>query len=279
MSFQCLWTSGVALSLATSLAGPARSEAELGGEVTVASAYLWRGLTVVNRPVLQPSLYLTGPLGPFSVTGSLWSNIEIGKYDGRSDISESGGTSAFNLAELDPSLEVSLPLDDHVVALGIDGFYYPNSSGYTSADTAAEIFLRLDLDLPAAPSLGIWRDIAHVDGWYAELSLSHSFPLGESVSLDVSGAAGWSISQAEDLHGDGRVRTPGNFADDGFTHAEGGVSLSFAWGEVQLQPWLRTVVAADPWVEIASGTDSHDVKVWGGLTLSGTLLSPDADPP
>jgi hypothetical protein len=249
--------------------GAAAAQVELGGDVTAASTYVWRGLTVVNRPVLQPSAWLTAPLGPLSVTGSVWSNVEIGEYDDRSDISESGGTSSWNLAELDPSLELGLPLGEHALALGVDGFLYTNGSGYTHDDDAAEVFLRLDLAWPGAPSLGFWHDVSHVDGTYAELALSHSFALGETSSLDLSGSVGWSLSQAEDLHADGTVRRPGNFQNDGLTHFEAGVGLSLLWGRLTVQPWLRAVAGADPSVEVASGTGSHDVKVWGGISISG----------
>jgi len=262
----------VSLALAwLAAAAPARAQAELSGDVTLASAYMWRGLTVVNLPVLQPSLALSAPLGLATVTGTLWSNIELGKYDGSSDISESGGTSAFNVAELDPSLEVSLPIGEHTVAVGVDGFLYVNGAGYTADDNAAEIFARIDLALPGAPSLGFWRDVTQIDGSYLEASFSHSFALTETVSLDLWSAAGWSISQGENLRSDGSVRTPGNFSGDGFTHWEGTAGLSFEWRGVAIAPWLGLIVANDPWVAYSSATKTRDLKVWAAISIGRGL--------
>jgi hypothetical protein len=188
---------------------------EAGADLTLASSYVWRGVTVVNRPVLQPSVYLSAPLGPLSVTGTLWSNIELGKYDGASDVSETGGTSAFNVAELDPSLELGLPIGEHALALG------------------------------------------------------------DALSLDLACAAGFSVSQGEDLRSDGSVRRPGNFARDGFTHWESGATLSFSWRELVIAPSLWLVVGHDPWTKYSSATRTRDVKLWGALSVSSASLWPE----
>jgi len=257
------------------LAAAARAQVEVGGDLTLASAYLWRGVTVVNRPILQPSLYATRPLGPLAVTGSLWSNIELGRYDGSSDISETGGTSAFNVAEIDPSLELGLPIGEHSLALGVDGFVYPNGAGYTSADNAAEIYLRLDVALPGEPSLGWWRDVTAIDGSYFEASLSHSFALREDLALELACAAGFSLSQGENLRSDGSVRRPGNFAEDGFTHWEGGATLAFSWRELTIAPSLSLVVGSDPWTKYSSATHTRDVKLYGALSVRSASLWPE----
>ncbi len=213
------------------------------------------------------------------MTGSLWSNIELGRYDGAPDLSESGGSSAFNVAELDPSLELGLPLREHTLAVGVDGFVYLNDTGYTSDDDAAEVFVRLDLALPGSPSLGLWRDVTQIDGSYLELSLAHSFALAEVLSLDLFAAVGASLSQAEDLRSDGSARKPGNFANDGFTHCELGVALPFAWRSLMLQPSVHAVVAGDPWVELTSATRARDVKLWVALSISGASHWPRREEP
>jgi hypothetical protein len=89
--------------LTGSLAGPAQAQTEFGVDLGLFSAYVFRGLSYTNKPVAQPAVYLSIPVGNASVTVGGWSNIDIGKYDDpNDDLSESGGTSSFNFAELDP---------------------------------------------------------------------------------------------------------------------------------------------------------------------------------
>ncbi len=257
--------------LALAAATPAWCEVEIGADLTTASAYVWRGLTVVSGPVLQPSAYVTRSFGSASVSASIWSNIELGKYDGASDVSESGGTSAFNVAEVDPSLELSLPLGNHALALGVDGFLYTNDTGYTADDNAAEIWARLEIALPGSPSLSVWHDVTRIDGSYAELGLSHSHALTEAISLELATAAGWSLSQGNELRADGSVREPGNFSDDGFTHWEGSAGLTLAWRRLTITPSLAFVIGADPWVRLASASDSRDLKIWGAISIASSV--------
>ena len=56
------------------LAWPAHASAQLTPEAraSVVSSYVWRGLTVVSKPVVQPEATLS--LGP--VAFDLWANVE-----------------------------------------------------------------------------------------------------------------------------------------------------------------------------------------------------------
>src|SRR6202008_2081030 len=79
-------------------AGPAHAQT-VGADLGVFSSYVWRALSLTNKPVAQPDLYVTFPAGKASVTLGGWFNFDLGKYDDQNnDISESGGLSAFNLA-------------------------------------------------------------------------------------------------------------------------------------------------------------------------------------
>jgi len=93
----------------TVVARPIYGQATLGADLGLLSSYVWRGLSLANKPVAQPDLYVTIPAGKASVTLGGWANIDLGKYDGSSDISESGGTSAPNFAEFDPWAEAAFP--------------------------------------------------------------------------------------------------------------------------------------------------------------------------
>jgi hypothetical protein len=250
-------------------AGSARAQLEIGGSLTAASAYAWRGLYVSNRPVLQPSTYLSTGLGPATVTASLYASVEIARYDARSAISEGGGAHGFDLAEWDPSLEVAFPLGDAELAFGATGFFYPNRDGLTHDDNSAEVYATLGLPLFLSPTFGVWRDVDEIAGTYLELGISHEFAIDESMSVVLSSAAGWSHNQAEDLDAAGNVRRPGNFADDGFTHWEAGVALPMALRGLQVEPSAHLIFGRDDWVRLASATRERDVKFWFGVTVSG----------
>src|SRR3977135_3192694 len=80
-------------------ATPGQAQVTVGADLGAFSSYVWRGITYTNKFVLQPDAYLTFPTGPASFTAGGWFNIEPGKYDGPTDLSEGGGASSFDVAE------------------------------------------------------------------------------------------------------------------------------------------------------------------------------------
>ncbi len=99
-------------------AAPGRAQTTVGADLGLFSSYVWRGLSLTNKPVAQPDVYVTIPAGNASITAGGWANFDLGKYDNASDISESGGTSAFNFAEFDPWLEVGIPVGKATLTAG-----------------------------------------------------------------------------------------------------------------------------------------------------------------
>ena len=100
----------------------ATAQSEVGAQLDLFSAYVWRGITYTNKPVAQPDVWLSFPAGNAAITVGGWANVELGKYaDPEDDFSESGGLSAFNLAELNPYAEVSFSSGRAAIAGGIVG--------------------------------------------------------------------------------------------------------------------------------------------------------------
>ena len=122
---------GAALFITGTLASaaPCRAQTTVGADLGLFSSYVWRGLSLTNKPVAQPDVYVTIPVGNASVTAGGWANFDLGKYDKASDISESGGTSAFNFAEFDPWLEVGFPVGKATLTPGITAYIYPRLTG------------------------------------------------------------------------------------------------------------------------------------------------------
>ena len=111
---------------AIAIAVPAEAQ-EVGADLGLFSSYVWRGLSLTNKPVAEPDLYVSFPAGKASVTVGGWANIDLGKYDDLDhDISESGGLSAFNFAEFDPYAEIGFPVGKATLTGGVTAYIYPN---------------------------------------------------------------------------------------------------------------------------------------------------------
>lgn len=250
------------------VAVPAHAQATFGVDLDLFSSYVWRGLSLTNKPVAEPALWLSFPAGAGSITVGGWSNIDVGKYDDvNDDISESGGTSAFNFAEFDPYAEVSFPAGKATVTGGAIGYIYPNDAGLTSDANTVEIYGKLGLDVPLSPELSVYYDVDKIKGAYIEAGLSHSLAASEKVSIDLGATAGFSAGQGEP--DDPTSDESFNFAEDGFTHLDLSAGVPFSAGAVAITPVLHVVIGGDDLTKITSPTNTDTgTKLWGGLSLS-----------
>jgi hypothetical protein len=249
-------------------ATPGSAQTTVGVDLDLFSSYVWRGVTYTNKPVAQPALYVTFPTGGAEVTVGGWANIDLGKYDDPADdISESGGTSAFNLAEFDPYAEVAFPVGKATITGGITGYIYPNDVGLTDEANTIELYGKVGFDSPLSPELSIYYDIDKIKGAYIEGAVSHSLPLSERTSLDLGAVAGFSAGQGapEDPLADESF----NFADDGFTHLDLSAGIPFTAGAVSITPMIHFQINSDDATKFTSPSSlDKDVKLWGGVSLS-----------
>jgi hypothetical protein len=255
---------------------PGQAQATFGVDLDLFSSYVWRGLSLTNKPVLEPGLWVSFPAGNASITAGGWANIDIGKYDDASDISESGGTSAFNLAEFDPYAEVSFPVGNATLTGGLTGYIYPNDDpGLTSDFNTWEIYGKAGLDVPLSPELSIYYDVDKIKGAYIEGNISHSLPASEQVSIDLGATAGFSAGQDADLDDLGTPQADFfNFAENGFTHLDLSAGVPFTVGVFSITPVIHFVINGDELTKITSFDEttgfpnSKDAKIWGGVSLS-----------
>jgi uncharacterized protein (TIGR02001 family) len=259
---------GAALVVVSALATATPAAAQtVGADLGLFSSYVWRGLSLTNKPVAQPDLYVTFPAGAASITLGGWANIDLGKYDDPDDdISESGGLSSFNFAEFDPWAEVSFPVGKATLTGGATAYIYPNDAGLTSDFNTLELYGKVAFDVPLSPKLAIWYDVDKVNGAYLEGSVAHSLPLSEKVSLSLGALAGLSAGQGvpDDLDSEDFA----NFSDDGFTHLDLSAGLPLTAGIFSITPALHVVINGDDFTKITSPTDESDAKLWGGVTIS-----------
>jgi hypothetical protein len=249
--------------VASASARTARAQATVGADLGLFSGYVWRGVSLTNRPVGQPNVYVAFPAGNASVTVGGWANVDLGRYDDADDFSQSGGVSSLNLSEFDPWAEVSLPVGKATLTGGVVGYVFPNDFGVTDDFNTWEVYGKVGLGVPLSPKLAVYYDFDKVNGAYIEGSVGHSVPLG-SVSLNLGALAGLSAGQAE-------ADSPGeinNFFENGFTHLDLSAGVPVSAGIFSITPVIHFLVNGDEATKFTSPGDESDVKLWGGLTLS-----------
>jgi hypothetical protein len=242
---------------------PAQGQTTVGADLGLFSSYVWRGVSLTNKPVAQPDLYVTIPAGNASITVGGWSSIDLGKYDDPvNDISESGGTSSFNFAEFDWWGEVSFPVGKATLTGGATGYIYPNDLGLTKANNTVEIYAKAALDAPLSPKVSIYYDVDKIKGAYIEGGIAYSVAASEKVGVNLGALAGFSAWQGA------KFGELSNFADDGFTHLDLSAGVPLSAGPLTITPVLHIVIGGDAFVKATSPTKSSDAKLWGGVSLS-----------
>jgi hypothetical protein len=265
---------------------PVHAQTQVGVDLGFSSAYVWRGLTRTNKPVAQPAVYASIPVGNASVTLGGWANIDLGKYDGLTDdISESGGSSSFNFAEFEPYAEVSFPLGRTTLTGGVMGYVYPNSKSapnpfglMTSEANTVELYGKVGLDVPLSPELSVYYDVDKIQGAYIEGTVSYSLAASEKISVDLGALAG--LSAGRGVPDDPLSDQQSNFSDDGFTHLDLSAGVPVTAGALSITPALHLVIAGDERTKITSPTNlDSDLKLWGGVSLSWSkALGLEAEP-
>jgi hypothetical protein len=258
---------GAALFLAGVAAAPntASAQAEIGAQVDLFSSYVWRGLSLTNKPVAQPSAYVSFPAGAASVTAGGWASIDTGEYDDiDDDISESGGVGSFNLAEFNPYAEVAFPAGKATITGGVVGYIYPNDFGLTDGANTWEVYGTVGFDVPLAPEISVYYDIDKINGAYIEGAVGHTLPLNEKLGLELGGLVGFSAGQGVPDSGDDSW----NFSDDGLTHVDLSAGLPLTAGMFSITPVLHFQISGDDFTKINSPSDlDEDFKLWGGVSI------------
>lgn len=268
---------GAALVIIGALAGavPAKAQATFGVDLDLFSSYVWRGLSLTNKAVAEPAVWVSFPAGNASVTVGGWANVDLGKYDNLADdISESGGSSGFNFAEFDPYAEVGFTVGKATLTGGVTAYIYPNDENapndfglLTSDANTVEIYGKVGLDTPLSPELSIYYDVDKIKGAYIEGSVSHSLAASEKVSIDLSALAGFSAGQG--IPDDPLSDESSNFDDDGFTHLDLSAGVPFTAGVFSITPVIHVVITGDDRTKISSPSSfDKGAKIWGGVSFS-----------
>ncbi len=136
-------------------------------DLSLQSAYIWRGMVVNDKPVLQPSLTVSG--GGFSA--SAWGNINLTADNGyRGEASE-----------MDYWLAYTVPGKDLDWTLTYYAYTFPHTSSLSTQEVWTNVTLKT---LPFSPSLTAIRDVNAVRGWYFLLTGAQSLGMLKTRTSD-----------------------------------------------------------------------------------------------
>ncbi len=139
----------LALGVLALSAAAAASALDGSVDLSVQSAYIWRGMVINDRPVLQPSVTVSGE----GLSAGLWGNVNLTADNGyRGEASETDYWLAYTLAGKDVDLTLT---------------YYDYTFPHTTSLSTQEVWAAVTFKtLPFSPSLSAIRDVNAVKGWY-----------------------------------------------------------------------------------------------------------------
>ncbi len=260
-----------ALILALVVTRPVSAQVGYGADLGVYSAYVWRGLSLTNRPVAEPDLWISLPLGANgAITLGGWSNVELGKYDDPAKhISQGGGVAGPDLTEFDPYLEYATTMGNASLSLGAVGYIYPNHFGATSESNTTELYAQLGLGTVLTPSISAYYDIDQIKGLYLEGSISHDVAVSPSFTLTLGALAGFSAGQGCEPDSNDNCTVVSNFFDNGLTHVDFSAATSFSVGSFSISPVIHFQISQDEFTKFNSPAKFDEgSKIWFGVSFS-----------
>ncbi len=263
------------LAFTITIAARAEAQITLATDAGLFNAYVWRGLSLTNRFVLQPDAYFTIPAAGGSLVLLGWSSIDLGRYsDPTKDVSEGGGQASFDLTEIDLSAEYDHSLGTAAAGgIGAVTYLYPNRSAAVvpglltnNANRTVEVYGKLQATrIPLSPKLAVWYDVDKVKGAYFEGSLSQGVSVIKGFPLTLGVLAGLSAGQGVNSSKPAEIA---NFAKNSFTHLDFSASGALSLGSVTLAPTVHLYYLNDNFAKVTKPGTTEDVKAWAGVTLS-----------
>jgi len=194
-----------------------------GASTSIATRYLWRGITRVSDWVIHPAAWvgIRGASTELSVSG--WGNWESGNA-GSADLTQRGiGRRGFGEADLD--VAVSREFGPTAVAAGWTRYTFHGDAagaGQTSSDNTSELFVHFAWHgSTVTPSVLAACDVDRVRGCYFEVGAPLPiFATSEprpTLIFSIEPTAGW--SQGEGPNSDDPTQLS-NFAGNGLTHVD-----------------------------------------------------------
>ena len=241
-----------------------RAQATWSGTATFASAYIWRGITTTNRPVIQPEIGLDLPFRSATISLGAWASIEPARYNGPSDISAVYGLlpgPAFTQYSAWAHVAVDLP--GVSLSGGAETFLYPSVADLAADYNTVELTVSASFALPLQPAVTAWYDVGAIRVAYFETSIWFEQQLrGKPVSFSLTG--GINAGQGPDANGNNQWY----FARNGFTHVELAASTDYRIGALTLSPSAQVIHGLDPLARVIAPERRRSTKLWIGTAIN-----------
>lgn len=252
----------------------AESTVDIGADVALFSRYMFWGLTLSNRPVWQPDVWLY----THGFTFTVWANGEFEKDEGGDDYTSGG--SRTGITEIDYSIEYGRTFGTVDGVFGIVQWTYDEDNTgvlgpYAPEDLPPGFDNGPDLDsteiytgwtwsqATLSPNLTLYYDLDLYQGLFGWVSLTHEFPVG-AKAVGLTGLLGFSTA-----HSDTGTDDLPLYVDEGLTHFELSASMEFAAGATTIAPVVLAQYCIDDATKTTSATEfEDDYVITAGLTLS-----------
>lgn len=161
----------------------------------LASKFVHRGQTLVNQPVLQPTLQVDSPTtdgGAMRVT--VEANMDLRNNTGRAWFPD-GHAGRFTQIEFVGAY--SRRLGDVDVEVGLHSYNLPNGLEFPLGERGGtnEVFAIASMEvLEATPYLALNYDFDEVRGSYLRGGITEDFDLGDGFALNLDGSIGYASS-------------------------------------------------------------------------------------
>jgi len=265
------------------LAAPLAAQLGVGGDVTMPSRYVWRGVTRSQAVVVQPALFLATGGARDSLRAGLWTSWDLSTT--RADQLSDRGPGQDGRTEANVWVMYQREQGTTTLAAGAIGYRFRHdgpvarrSDRWNTTELYGSVQAR---GFRFAPRLDAWWDVDRVRGWYFEASA------GVPVLGNIEGVpfwavylralAGYSAGQERNRR---RPEELAYFASSGLTHVLFSVSSNFAIPGIKVESLrdrvtlmldFNTQINRDRRTKVTSAAtppSEKGVKFWLSLTAA-----------
>ena len=261
---------------------PAQAQLALGGSVSLATPYVWRGLTRSNGWNFQPEVYLAVGVARGWLTAGGWANLEAGR-NSPGNCSALGGERP-GFSEVDYWIQYARPFGEIEGTLGAIRYTYPAdapAAPRTRDDNTTEIYGAVQLSSTyLVPRLVAYFDVGRVRGGYLEGAVTVpllAYPFGNPIVFYANALAGYNLGQEINLD---RPEQNANFSNDGFTHFDFSLRATIRPVKslpvsVNIEPhWQFKVDEFTQRTSPEPGDAERHIQFWLGVSISSGIGVP-----